>query len=274
MRPGLALVGLLVGLGPVPALAEHGDPLLIPAPASGTTIPRNARIRLECRNGVPWLAEGLGLHRTGYVAALVGDDHEVRLRVEAYFDDREGCYGTGLLVLAPTRLLAPQIAYRLEVRYPKQGGGTEKWSQWSWKTSRVIDRTPPRWLAAPRHREPGELVASLAPEAPLVEVVAKMEPVGRGTRKRLRMLLDGSRACDRGPTVDYNVAIVNSSCPSSRGAEQCQSAHLFKSERDVGRRFRVRLTAIDLAGNRRPAPGAAPVVTWPEEMSLTVCLRP
>jgi hypothetical protein len=274
MRTWLAVIGLVGVLGPAPAAAEHGDPLLLPAPASGTTIPRNARIRLECRNGIAWLAEGLGLRRAGWVAALVADDHEVRLRVESFFDDQEGGYGAGLLVLAPTRLLAPQATYRLEIRYPQQGGGTGRWSEWTWTTSRAVDRAPPRWRASPRRREPAEVVAGLAPEAPLVEVVAELTPVGRGARKTLRLLFDGSRACNRGPTVDYNVAITNASCPASRGAEQCQSAHRFKSEGDVGRRFRVTLTAVDLAGNRRQAPGAPPIVTWPEEMSLAVCLHP
>ena len=274
MRARLVLVGLVIGLLPAPAVGEHGDPLLIPAPAPGTTIPRNARLRLECRNGIPTLAEGVGKRRAGWAAVLVADDHEVRLRLEAFFDDQEGGYGAGLVVLAPARLLAPQTTYRLEIRYPQAGGGTASWSRWSWKTGRAVDREPPRWRAPPRRREPAVVRAGLAPEAPLVEVVAELAPVDRGTRKRLRLLFDGSRPCNRGPTVDYNVAIVNSSCPSSRGAEQCQSAHLFKSERDVGRHFRVVLTATDLAGNQRRAPGAAPVVTWPKEMSLTVCLRP
>jgi hypothetical protein len=274
MRALVAIAGLLVGLGPSPVRAEHGDPLLIPAPAPGATIPRNARIRLESRNGIGWQAEGLGLRRPGFSAALVAADHEVGLRVESFFDDQEGGYGAGLLVLAPVRLLTPATSYRLEIRYPVEGGGTGRWAEWSWTTSRVVDRAPPRWRAAPRGRGPGEIVAGLAPEAPVVELVADLQPVGRGTRKRLRMVLDGSRACNRGPTVDYNVVIVNASCPASRGAEQCQTAHWYQSERDVGRRFRVTLTAVDLAGNRRRAPGVPPIVRWPEDQSLTICLRP
>ena len=41
---------------------------------------------------------------------------------------------------------------------------------------------------------------------------------------------------------------------------------------DVGRRFHVRLTAIDLAGNRTAARGKRPIVTWNDDLSLTVCL--
>jgi hypothetical protein len=85
-------------------------------------------------------------------------------------------------------------------------------------------------------------------------------------------VFDLTRMCDAGPTVDYSVAIANASCAEMEAERLCQTARMFDAQADVGKRFRVRLTAVDLAGNRTAAPGRRPVVTWPSDLGLTVCL--
>src|SRR5687768_17321461 len=101
-----------------PALAEHGDPLMIAAPTPSTPLPRNARIRIESHNGIAFPLDELARGVRGHAAALVAADHRVPLVVEGFFDDNEGGYGAGLLVLAPKRTLSASTAYQLVITTP------------------------------------------------------------------------------------------------------------------------------------------------------------
>ncbi len=266
------LVSIVVAAGASPAAAEHGDPIIIPAPSPGTAIPINARLRLESHNGIASPLPELAAKTAGYAAVLVASDHEIALRPTAFFDDQEGGYGAGLLVLAPVKLLQPSTTYALELRWP--GGAARDFATgWEWTTLDAADRAAPRWIGAPRPgRAAGVVLADPGPESPLVEIVADLTPIGRGRAKRLHLVFDLTRMCDAGPTANYAVAIANGSCAERGDEGLCQTAHWFAAHADVGRRFRARLTAIDLAGNRTAAPGRKPIVTWTDERSITVCL--
>lgn len=271
---------LAVSLGAAPsARAEHGDPLVVPAPASGSALPVNALLRLESHNGLASPLPEIAAGERGYAATLVASDHRIALAPVTWWEDGEGGYGTGLLVLRPARRLRPGATYRLELTWP-DATADEIDTGWTWTAVDSVDRTPPRWTGAATAGAPLEDIpadepvvdAGLRLEASVVEVVAELIPVGAGRRREVRLTFDATRDCDVGPTTDYTLAIFASSCPQAQAARMCQTAYRFDLDAAIGRRFRVALTAIDVAGNRRRAPGPPPMITWAGASSLTVCV--
>ncbi len=73
--------------------------------------------------------------------------------------------------------------------------------------------------------------------------------------------------------MSYPAAIVNAACPSAgKQGQLCLTGRMHQTAADVGKKFRARITAVDLAGNRRRAPGKRPVITWSTDNQITVCI--
>jgi hypothetical protein len=265
------LVGLCLVIA-TPAAAEHGDPFMIVAPLPGTKIPTNAHIRIESYNGIAGGLEEIATNQKGYSAVLVASDHEIELKPVSFFDDHEGGYGAGLLVLAPTKALHARTTYNLEIRWP--GGTPEQFaSPWSWTTSKKADKKAPKWKGTPTvGSTPSTLIANPGAETPLVEIVADLEAVNGGTAKQIPFVFDLARACGGGPTANYTEAIARTTCPDLGPEGLCQQAYMHDAGADLGKQFMVKLTAVDLAGNRTVAPGANPTITWADDNALTVCI--
>lgn len=279
-------VTLCLCLWPLPARAEHGNPVLVVAPRSGQTIPRNGWIRLQSYNGVSWYVERLRDAKNPAQAELVSGGHRVGMKIKDWYDDDEGGYGRSILTLAPKKLLKAAQTYKLVMtdRHPK--AGVKTYTLGSWKVSGRIDSGAPRWRGkpsvAPRKTtyygvEPSVII-SLKDED-LLEVVAELQPVRRGLgkggkAKRLIIVFDKSRWCPQGATASYPVAIVRSNCPTpGKPTEICHRMAVWQTSKDVGKRYRIRLKARDLAGNERRAPGGTLPYTWRKSQHLRVCWK-
>lgn len=281
-------------------------PFIVPAPPSGSQIPTNGWIHLQSYNGVHGIVQTLAARQGRAWAHLVARGDTVPLRVTDFFDDNEGGYGAGALVLAPQRTLQRDRRYQLKIGW-RVKRKRHSAVLWHWSTTTAKDHRPPRWLAPPHvHRSAGRqesIYLDLEPAPGVVRIVAKFRltrsaPEGReepelrpaggarvrspparrgcGSRqtvpRRLMFIFDPTRICPTGPTVDYRVAVARSHCPEKGSERSCHTAHMYGTESSVGKRFRVTFLAADQAGNRRFAPGAVHW-TWDRSMSLTVCLK-
>lgn len=249
----IAFSATFVSFGPVPAArAEHGDPLLLVKPGSGSEIPRNARIRLVSYNGEDGLIQLLGRSPGEVRISLESDAGSVRLRPVRYLTDHDG-YGRAMVSLAPGRLLAPRTAYRLVVDV----------RAWGWReelaafvTTAEVDRTAPRWSAKPDF-DPVErrFVGRLVDPGDFVEVGFTVRPRAGGIARRTFVLFDLAQQCIDGPTADYNVAIYNSQCVDAEELEQdqaaCDTLYYFPAWRRAGAIYDVAIELRDLAGNVR-----------------------
>jgi hypothetical protein len=141
----------------------------------------------------------------------------------------------------------------------------------SWTTTARPDRRRPRWLGAPHleyrrnpdeRRDDGYLVATVGGETGPLTLVATLRPVGPGPVKRLVWVFDpGLASARRRNTLGGNQG------------EHCQTAHLFGTQKDAARSYRVTLTAVDIAGHQTRAPGKPFVMAWPRDLGLNLCLR-
>jgi hypothetical protein len=270
-----AVAGLVLA-GAGAARSEHGNPVMVPAPEFGATIPRNAWIRLQSYNGIDYLVEQLASTGSGARAWLVSEKDEVPLKRVRFFDDLDGGYGDGVLVMRPAHLLVAGAKYRLKVSYRWDGSQEEWLSQGVWTVGAEELAAKPMWRGEPRlvaasGDDPPTVRMALTSQ-PLIEIVAKLTPVeaGQGKPFSLIVVFDSSRWCKEGFTVDYTTAVVRSHCPAE-GKLPCAYAYKHRTDKQVGRRFRLELTAIDGAGHAERAPGRPPVVTWPRSQNYGFC---
>ena len=164
------------------------------------------------------------------------------------------------MVFVPARELLPHaeyVLYLLEADRPYQGSRGETFA---WTTLRGADSTAPRWRTAPKVR-PGVFglygcgdalyVPVSVPfdgEDDAVLIVAEVKPIGgavipSGGPATARYLLR-----PRGGEVRI-------------GHEMCGGPFNLES----GRRYTVKLSAVDAAGNRSPAPGGPIGIVGPTE---------
>lgn len=254
---GLSAVVVLISLTSR-ARAEHGSPLLLVKPGSGSAIPRNARIRLVSYNGEDGLIQWLGRSPRKVRIRLESERGAVRLHPVRYVTDHDG-YGRAMVSLAARGLLAPFTEYRLVVDVPSEGLNGELAT---FTTTDRIDRAPPRWRSRPDYDAADRTFRGrIAEREGLVEVGITVWPRGKGRARRTFVLFDLEQQCIEGPTVDYNVVIYNSQCVDSeeraREGAVCDTLYYFPPWRPEGTLYDVTIDLRDLAGNlrriRRPA---------------------
>jgi len=256
-------------------------------------LPRNGQVRLQSYNGVHFVVESL-VAKSQNLKVYFQDDRGKRVQVRKtdFYEDHEGGYGNAVLVVRPERMLAANTTYELVAEYLAWSREKEKEEVWTpvtiatYRTTSEVDREKPRWRARPtsetreeedydRRRKHDVVLAPVAREHELLHLVVELAPLGKGKKKRILLVYDPSRLCPQGPTADYGVAVANANCPTQgESGEICHTGTMYdmgKAE-DSGRKFRVKLTAVDIAGNKRKAPGKGPVVRW-TGTSITVCLK-
>ncbi len=233
----LALAALLAA--PAPALGACPERSLGSWPAAGTELPRNGRIVLEGHGRDR--AAILDLAKRG--PRLLARAHEVELRVEATY---LGHRNLAIVVLAPVSALRTGQRYRLAfARAPRESGnllsvereaGAGGGLEWTASDPRG---TPPLWVAQPwfigfeapggqDHPRHARIAIDVASSASW-RLVAQVE--GRGRPQRY--LVEPRRG----------EALV--------GGDDCAAAFAL----EPGQRYRVTLSALDLAGTLVPAPG-------------------
>jgi hypothetical protein len=214
--------------------------------------------RLQSYNGIDYMVGQLASPKGGARALLVSEKDEVPLKRVRVFEDLDGDYGDGVLVMRPARLLVAGAQYHLKVLYPGDGSQEEWLSHGVWTAGADELAAHPMWRGAPR------LVPASGDEPPTFRmaltsqplIVAKLTPEeeGQGKPFSLIVVFDNSRWCKAGFTVDYTTAVVRSHYPVDEKLP-CAYAGMHRMEKQVGRRFRLELTAIDGAGHAERAPG-------------------
>ena len=260
------VASLLVSASSTQVHAETG-PYAYILPDTGTTMPVNPRIYIvgnQKADGYHWLLESLLHECRCYHAYLVSDKERVPLERIAFRRAGEAQSGDEVLVLRPKRQLQRNRQYRFQIHHGRSKNPEPFSEDWVWTTGARADRKAPTWAADGLTVDgKGVVQVSLADPEEIVHLAIDLRPVGKtGTRKRTRMLIDGSRLC---PTREGN-------CPDRRERSVCDWAHFEQSEGDVGKRFRARVTLIDGAGNRRAPRGTLPIVQWTESLDVEICV--
>jgi hypothetical protein len=284
-RPLVVALCAVLGVWVADGQAEHGMPSYSFMVVDGSVAPTNMRVVLHSRNGVAWSLADLAAMRP----TLVAGADRVPLAIVDRFDDMEGHakpfeanagYGESLVVFEPERPLEPNTHYTLEVVEPAptstSSGHTKALSNWT--TAAHADTEPPRWSRTPRisarmhdwteERLPG-IDIHVPDERQPFYLLLEATPIGPGSPKRMILRIP--------PREQSPNAGEPGTAPEEAGA--CHYVYVFDHadgvftdarHADAGRRFSFELTALDLAGNPRAAPGPQLVFSWPNE-PIRVC---
>jgi hypothetical protein len=243
-RWALATAGLAaLVLGAAPAKTKCAPPGMTVFPDSDTPLPTNGRIVVEAwgtppvEGRPPWPAMDL----------RAGAERVPLSLVERY----DGARNIIEVVLAPASELRPRTRYALHFT---DGGrpAVVLARPVAWTTGAGTDRVPPRWLAAPR-ADTGESRKAGCGDHTFVPVTAEIE--GHDEVRILVELAPVGVTKDR--AASYLVPLRDGVVEV--GHEACTGPFDLESER----RYTVRLTAVDAAGNRAPAPGRPVEITAP-----------
>lgn len=259
---GRALAFLIAFVAPSASVrAEHGSPG-VHVVFGERTLPRNTLVPMHGTNGVPFSLSALKTEKP----RLEADGRSIQLRVFDLHDDLEGHarpfvgngYGENLILFAPARQLAASSEYAFRVG---------SFDVATVHTGTAVDREPPVWARPPflvsRGQEalfPATIVTSITEAGALpFFVVVDMKPLQPGARAKRMIATIVPDEPDR-------------SCAAVTLHDHEKNVYETDIDRDLGRRYQVRLTAMDIAGNRRPAPQAGMPIVWTG--GLTICNEP
>lgn len=267
----LALALVLVGSMKM-ARGESGSPGVVTPFDDKDVVPTNALIPLPGANGVP-----VGLTQLKKLAPrLVGASSSIPLQIVDSFDDLEGHstpfpedgggYGSNLILLAPHWRLARNTRYAFTV-----GKGADATAYFHVTTGTEPDTTAPKWRRAPfldlddLHAEnplmPSHIITAIdePPELPLYLIVNLVPQDPQARPKRM------IAALHLASTDDDNCGFVNV-------WDHAHGVYAEDTDRDLGKRYMAKLTAVDAAGNRRSAPPPGVPVVW--SGGVAVCNQP
>jgi hypothetical protein len=205
-------------------------------------LPTNARIVVEhwgpaaVEGRPPW--PGMELRAGGERVAL------------SVVDRFDGARNVTEAVLAPASELRPRTRYALHFTdggKPVVASGEPV----AWTTGARVDRVPPRWLAPPRAGVGVSKKLGCGDET-FVTVGAWIETDGE-----VQVLVELTLLGWKGRRASYIVPLLDGGVEV--GHHMCTGPFDLESER----RYTVRLTAVDAAGNRAVAPGPPVEITAP-----------
>ncbi len=280
------LVFPVLGLRALSAVhGEHGMPGYSFAFGDGDVLPTNTLVPLHGYNGVPFGLSELAARKP----RLVADKHVVALEIVDSYDDMEGHakpfpddgggYGQNLILMAPKKRLKPATTYRLTLEAHRKG--QPRMDLTTLTTGRTADTRAPRWRRAPtlkpadaRDPMPSTIVTAIDDVGKLpFFVIIDLTPLDAGAvRKRMIATLHGAAGADSEANDDGDNGDEGGNCDRVTVYDHALGVFGDDTDRSTGRRYAVRLTAVDMAGNRRRAPGKRLSVVW--NGGLTICNNP
>jgi hypothetical protein len=244
-RTGVCLLAAALGAlaWSPPATAKCADSTIEVFPETSAALPTNGRIVVE-------IAGLIGADRTPSAVPMQLRNGTERVLLNVVDTNVEAVGGVVQMVFVPARELRADTTYTLYLSEEARPL-TRSSDPIAWTTSAGADRTAPRWRAAPRSG-PGVSaplgcgsevfvpvsVALDGDDEDAVRILAEVRPIGgavlpTGGPATARYLLER-----RGGGIKI-------------GHEMCGGPF----DLEPGRRYTVRLTAVDAAGNKAPAPG-------------------
>jgi hypothetical protein len=258
--------------------AEHGMPGYSFVFAENAPPPTNTLIPLAGTNGVPFSLRSLKQGRVRAVSE--GGGHIVPLEIKDSYDDMEGHgtpfpdngggYGENLILLSPQTELTAGKTYSIEVDLTPDEKGSEPYVLTALTVGNTPDKTAPTWRSAPFLRLPIEGNHNDAYEGEDAPLTPTLVTAIDGLSDQPGFVIIDLSPLDAKARPKRMIATLPPKDPKT-GKQPCGRVAVFDHEfnvyaddtdRDLGRRYRARLTAMDMAGNRTVAPGPGVDIVW------------